>query len=111
MGVGGSHFKSTDIWGDDYGVDDALSAQVANDDRGGEKVIDGDVEKACNLLSVKVHGEDSIDTGGGEKIGDEFGGDGDARLIFAILASVTEERDHGGDSCGAGSAGGIDHDE
>ena len=109
--VGGSHFKSADIWGDDHGVNDAFSTQVANDDRGGEKVVDGDVKKACNLLRVKVHGEDAIDTGGGEKIGVEFGGDGDARLIFAILASVTKERNDGGDSCGACPTSGVDHDE
>ena len=53
----------------------------------------------------------AIDAGGGEEIGDEFGGDGDARLIFAILASVTKERNDGGDSCGACPTGGVDHDE
>jgi hypothetical protein len=74
-------------------------------------VIDGDIEEAGDLLGVEVHGEDAIDAGGGEEIGDELCGDRDAGLVLAVLAGVAEEGDDGGDAVRAGPAGGVHHDE
>lgn len=74
-------------------------------------MIDGDIEEAGDLLGMDIDGQHAIDAGGGEQIGHELGGDGDARLVLAILAGVPEERDHGRDAVGAGAARGIHHDQ
>ena len=86
-------------------------AQVADEHGFGVEVVDRDIEEPLDLRGVEVHGEDAADAGGGEQVGDEFGGDGDARLVLAVLAGVAEERHHGGDALGAGAACGIHHDQ
>ncbi len=76
-----------------------------------EKVIDRDIEKTGDLLGVQVHGEDAVDAGGGEQVGDELGRDRHAGLVFAILPGVAEKRDHRRDARRAGPPRRIDHDE
>lgn len=113
IGVGAGHFHTADIWRDDgevRGVWVAL-AEVADEGRFRVEVVDWDVEETLDLWGVEVHGEDASDPGGGEEIGDEFSGDGDARLVFTVLPGVAEEGNHGGDAAGAGAAGSIDHDQ
>jgi hypothetical protein len=63
------------------------------------------------LLGVEVHREDTTRTRSYEEVGDQFGGDGDAGLIFTVLPGVTVERQNGGNAIGAGAADRIDHDE
>ena len=110
-GVG--HFDAADVRGDDDepAADEALLAEVAGEDWLGVEVVDGDVEEALDLSGVEVDGEDAVYACGGEEVGDEFGGDGDARLVFAVLAGVAEEGDDGGDPLSAGAPCGVDHDE
>ncbi len=74
-------------------------------------MVHRDIKEALELLGVQIHGQDAVHTGGGDEVGDEFGRDGNAGLVLAILAGVTEERDDHRDAGGAGAAGGIDHDE
>jgi len=74
-------------------------------------VVDRDVEEALDLLAVQIHRQDAIGSGGDEQVGDQLGGDGNARLILAILTRIAVERDHGRDAVGGGTTGCIDHDE
>src|SRR3970040_298596 len=60
---------------------------------------------------MEVHGQDAICAGGFEHVGDEPGGNGDARLVFLIAAAVGVVGDDGGDAARGGPLGGIDHDE
>ena len=79
-------FDSTCIRGDDGEVREVHVAEVADKDRTGEEVIDGDVEEALDLSGVKVDEKGTVGPGGGEQVGDELGGDGDAGAVFAVLA-------------------------
>lgn len=74
-------------------------------------MIDGDVEEALDLLGVQIHREHAAGAGGDKQVGDEFGGDGHAGLIFAILAGVAVKREDGRDARSAGAPQGIHHDE
>ncbi len=86
-------------------------AKVVDEDGFRVEMVHRDVEKSLDLRCVEVHGEDPIHAGGGEEVGHEFRGDRDARLVFPVLAGVSEKRHHGGDSLGAGTAGGVHHDQ
>lgn len=113
IGVSAGHFDAADIRGYNgqiRGVWMAL-AKMADKCGFGIKVIDGDVEKALDLRGVEIHGEDPVYAGGGEQVGHEFGGNGHAGLVFAVLAGVAEKGHYRGDSAGAGAACGIHHDE
>jgi len=111
VGVGGGHFEAADVGGADDEVFFLEFVEVVEEDGGGVEVVDGDVEEALDLLAVQIHGEDAVCAGGDEEVGDEFGGDGDAGLVFAVLAGVAVEGDDGGDARGGGAARGVDHDE
>ena len=60
---------------------------------------------------VEVDGEHPVGAGGGEEVGDEAGGDGDAGLVFFVGASVAVIGDDGGDAAGGGAFAGVDHYE
>src|SRR5262245_12103203 len=57
--------------------------------------------------------------GGGEAVrgrsgdggGHQFGGDGDSRLVLAVLARVAVVREHGGDPLGRGALECVEHDQ
>ena len=58
---------------------------------------------------MQVEGDDAVDAGTLEQVGDEAGGDGLTRAGLAILAGVTVVGDDGGDGasgCALGSVGG-----
>lgn len=74
-------------------------------------MIDRDIEEALNLLGMEVHRQDAICAGSDEQVGDEFGGDGDAGLVLAVLPCIAVEGQNCGNPIGAGAAYGIDHDE
>ena len=74
-------------------------------------MIHRDVEKSLQLLGMEIHREHTMHAGGNENIGHELGRDRNARLILAILAGVSKEGNHSGNSVGTGAAGGINHDE
>jgi hypothetical protein len=54
------------------------------------------------LLGMEVHGENAGDAGGGEEIGHEFGRDGNAGLVLAVLAGIAKKGNNRGDPGGAG---------
>lgn len=74
-------------------------------------MIDRDVEKSLNLSGVKVHREDTIDASCRQEIRDEFGGDGNTRLVFPILPCIAKEGNHCRDAIGTGPFCCIHHDE
>ena len=74
-------------------------------------MIHGNIEKALNLLRVQIHGQHAVHPGGDQQIGHQFGGDGHAGLVFAVLARVTIKRHDRRDAHGAGPAQGVNHDE
>ena len=74
-------------------------------------MVDRDVEEALDLLRVQVDRQHAVGSGGGEHVGDQLGGDGNAGLVLAVLPGVAEVGEHGGDAGGARAAGGVDHDE
>ena len=47
--------------------------------------------------------------GRGEQIGDQFGRDRRARLVFAVLAAIAVVGNHGGDPSGRSAFEGVDH--
>src|SRR5712692_5187721 len=69
------------------------------------------IEEALYLLRMQVHREHAMDTGSVQQVGDQLRGDRNARLIFAVLSSVTEKWNHRGDAIGARAPRRIDHDE
>ena len=74
-------------------------------------MVDGDVEEALDLVGVQVDRQDAVGAGGLEHVGDQFGADGHAALVLAVLPRVPVVRDHGGDPLGAGAVGGVDEQE
>lgn len=111
LGVGGGHFDTSDIWGDDDEVVELEGADVVDKNGEGVEVVNRNIEKPLELLGVQVHGKDTGNASGDEEIGNEFGGDGDAGLVFAVLPGVAEKGDNCRDAGCASAAGGIDHDE
>src|SRR4029077_16219582 len=70
-----------------------------------------DVKKALHLLRVQVHRQHAINPGRVKQVGNQFRGDWNPRLIFAVLTGVPKKWNDRGDSIGAGAASRVDHDE
>ena len=51
-----------------------LFLDVCEQNGQGVDVVDRNVEEALNLFGVEVHGQDAVNTGGNQHIGDQFGG-------------------------------------
>ena len=75
------------------------------------EVIDRDIEEALNLRGVEIHGQDAVDSGRGQKVCDEFRGDGHTRLVLSVLTGVAKEWHDCRDPLGTGAPGCIDEDE
>src|SRR5690242_1607723 len=111
LGEGAGAFDAAGVGADD---DEVFAGEVIegfDEDGGGEEVVDRDVEEALNGGGVEVEGEDAVNAGGFEQAGDEFGGDGDARAVFAILAGIAVVGQNGGDAVGRGAFEGVGHEE
>ena len=87
-----------------------LLGVVVDEDGVAEEVIHGDIEEALDLVGVQVHGQHAVGAGGGEHIGHQLGGDRIAGLGLTVLTGIAEIGDHGGDTAGAGTLAGVDHD-
>ena len=74
-------------------------------------MIDGDIEKALNLICVQVHRKNSVRACGSDYIRDEFCGDGISCLGFSVLTSVTEIRHNRRYSSGGSPPERVDHYE
>ena len=60
---------------------------------------------------MEIHRENAVRTGDSKKICNQFRGDRHARTVFSVLTGITEERDHGSDSCRGCAPCGIKHDQ
>jgi len=113
VGVGAGHFHAANVGrydGEIGGVRMAF-AEIGKEHGFGVEVVHWNVEKPLDLRGVQIHREHAADACGGDQVGHEFGGDGDARLVFAILPCVSEKWHHRDDAPGTGTTCGIDHDE
>ena len=111
IGVRGGHFHATNIG---RAHDEFVAfgfVEVVEEHWRGKEVVDRDVEKPLNLLTVQIHGEDAIGASGDEQVGHEFRRDGHAGLILTVLPGVAVKREYGRDTLSRGATRGIDHDE
>ena len=63
---------------------------VADHHGGGEQVVGRDVEEALDLPGMKVEGQDPVDAGVGDQVGDELGRDRRPRSGLTVLAGIAE---------------------
>ena len=84
---------------------------IGDEDRRSVEVVYGDVEEALDLVGVEVHCDHAVDSGGCQKVSDEFGGDWHTRFVFAVLAGPAEVRHHGDDRGCRCALGGVDHQQ
>ncbi len=111
LGVGGGAFGTAHVGGGDDEVLEIEALHVGEQDAGGVEVIHGDVEEALLLVGVQVHGDEAADAGHGEHVCHEFGADGHAGLVLAVLTCPSEIGDDGVDAAGGGALGGVDHQQ
>ena len=97
--------------GDDDAVVELHVEEVAAEhvDRG--ELVDRDVEEPLDLALVEVHRQHPVGAGDGDHVGDEAGGDRDARLVLLVGAAVGVVRDHRRDPPGGRPLEGVDHDQ
>ena len=74
-------------------------------------MVNRDIEEALDLTLVQVEGDDAVDAGALEQVGDEAGGDGLARAGLAVLAGIAVVGDNGGDGAGGCALGSVGGDE
>ena len=74
-------------------------------------MIHRDVEEPLDLLCMQIHCQHATYSGGIQQIRDQFGCNGDPRLIFPVLARVPEEWNHRCDTIRAGPPCRIHHDQ
>ena len=72
-------------------------------------MVNGHVEEALLLVGMEVHGHESVDTCYAEKVGYEFGTDGNAGLALAVLTRPTEIGHYGTDTAGRSTLGCVNH--
>ena len=89
-----------------------LLPRIAEQHRGGVDVVDGNVEKARDLVGVHVDEQHAVDAGRRDQVGDELGRDRHARGAPApVLAAVAEIGDDGSDPRGRRPLAGVRHDQ
>ena len=74
-------------------------------------MVNGNVEEALNLCSMKVHGQHTVGTGNCYHIGNQLGRNGIAGLGLAVLTGIAVVGHYGGDAAGRSALEGVDHDE
>ena len=107
-GLGATH-----VGGDDnqvVGVEVHVVVVLAKQRQCGQ-VVNRDIEEALDLALVQVEGDDAVDAGTLEQVGDEAGGDGLARAGLAVLAGIAVVGDNGGDGAGGCALGSVGGDE
>ena len=58
--------------------------------------------KALDLISVQIHGHDSVCTCSFQQIGDQFGRNGNPGLVFSVLTGIAKIGNNGCNVAGAG---------
>ncbi len=74
-------------------------------------MIDGDIEEALNLLSVKIDRQYTGRTRGDQQIGYQLRCNRHTWLILTILTGIAVKRNHCGDATSRRTAGRVNHDE
>src|SRR5262245_55214123 len=74
-------------------------------------MIQRDIEKTLQLRGVQIHGENAFGARSGQKIRHQLRSNGNARLVFAILARVSKIGYHRRNALRRSALGGIDHDQ
>ena len=96
--VGAGALHAAGVGRDDRQVGGFEVAQIANDHRRREEVVDRDVEETLDLRGVQVDREHAVGAGRGDQVGHQLRGDRHARLVLAVLPRVAVVREHGGDA-------------
>ena len=105
------HLGTAGVGSDNDTVVTDQGLEIRNHHGTGIEVIDGNIKESLDLLSVEIDSQNTVGTGNGQKIGDQFSGDRHTGTIFAVLTGIAEVGQNCGDAGGAGTAGGVDHDE
>ena len=111
LGVSGGHLHASHVGGDHDQIRNLFLGDIFIENGGTEKVIDGNVKKALDLLGVQIHGQNTVHSRRHQKIGHQLGGDGHTGLIFAVLPGVPKKGKHRCDPEGTGPTGRIHHDQ
>jgi len=113
VGVHVGGFDIADVGADQHDLAELIADRldVLDEDRHGEHVVDGDVEKALDLGGVQIERQHAIGPRGGDQVRHELGGDGRAAFILAVLAGIAEVGDHRRDALGRGAAQAVDVDQ
>ena len=84
---------------------------VVSENRNTEKMVNRDVEEALDLSSVKVHGENSVSTCGGQKVGNKFCRDRISCLCLAVLTCIAKVGHNCGDAACGSALEAVDSDK
>ena len=69
------------------------------------------IEETLNLVGMQVHRDETVDACHAEQVCYKFGTDADTRFVLAILTSPSEIWNDSHDATGAGTLGGINHQQ
>ena len=69
------------------------------------------VEEALDLISMKIHRDQTVDACCGKHVSHELGADAHTRFVFAILASPAEVGDDSDDVACRRALGSINHQQ
>ena len=83
---------------------------VCEDTRAVE-VVNGDIEKALDLVSVKIHCKHAVSAGCCDKIGAKLCRDRISRLGFSVLSGIAEVRHNRRDPRRRSTLHGVDHNQ
>ena len=74
-------------------------------------MVHGDVKESLDLVGMEVAGHKAVGSGSLQEVCREFGPDGHARFVLAVLTCPAEIRNYGDDLVGRGPLGRIDGKE
>ncbi|SOZ24772.1 hypothetical protein CBM2623_A60079 [Cupriavidus taiwanensis] len=110
LGQRAGTYHAADVRRDHQQVAVVLLAQVAQQYRRSVDVVDGNIEKALDLVGVQVHRQHALDAGDFQHVGHHLGRDRHARRTrAAVLAGIAEVGHGGGDAACRGALERIDH--
>jgi hypothetical protein len=88
-----------------------LALEVSVEHWGCIQVVHWNIKEALDLGGMQIHSQNTIRAGAGDHIGDQFGRDGDAALIFSILPRISKIRNDGSDLGSTGSLATVNHNQ
>ena len=88
------HFQTAHVRTDHDQVRQILLFQKVVHHGRGVEMVHRNIEEPLNLLGVQVHRQDAVRPRGHQQVGHQLGGDGHARLVFAVLPGISVKRQH-----------------